>query len=54
MIFLTGFMGSGKTSLGKELAKVLKLAFIDLDENISCNAGTKISEIFSSAGEKAF
>lgn len=54
MIFLTGFMGSGKSTVGRRLADRLGLAFIDLDEHISSGSGRTISEIFSCAGEKAF
>ena len=35
MIFLTGFMGSGKTTVGRRLAELLGRPFIDLDEHVS-------------------
>jgi shikimate kinase / 3-dehydroquinate synthase len=54
MIFLTGFMGSGKTSVGRALSRNLGLPFLDLDELISARAGSSIAEIFSCAGEEAF
>ncbi|MCD6570408.1 MAG: 3-dehydroquinate synthase [Deltaproteobacteria bacterium] len=54
MIFLTGFMGSGKTSVGKALARILDKPFIDMDALISTRSGSKISEIFKHAGEAAF
>ncbi len=54
LIFLIGFMGSGKTFLGKQLAHLLNYKFIDLDEEIEMNEGTTISEIFQSKGEEYF
>ncbi len=53
-IFLTGFMGAGKTSVGKILARKLQYPFIDVDEEIEKNAGTTISRIFEEKGEAAF
>ncbi len=54
-IALTGFMGSGKTSVGKELKKLLPdLELIDLDSYIEAMTGTSIPDIFSSEGEDAF
>ena len=53
-IYLIGFMGSGKSSMGKELAHKLGLAFADLDELIEEKEGKKISEIFETDGEKRF
>src|SRR5437660_1222425 len=53
-IFLTGFMGSGKTTLGKILANRLQWEFIDLDELIIERAGRSIPEIFSEFGEAHF
>jgi shikimate kinase/3-dehydroquinate synthase len=54
MIFLIGFMGSGKTTVGKALASLLERPFIDLDEYISKKSGRSIAEIFTCAGESAF
>ena len=54
MIFLTGFMGSGKTTVGKELSSLLNRPFADLDERIQSMSGCTIPEIFEHAGEKAF
>jgi shikimate kinase/3-dehydroquinate synthase len=54
MIFLTGFMGSGKTTVGKDLSHLLSMPFVDLDERISNTCGTTIPEIFRCAGQKAF
>jgi len=53
-IFLIGFMGSGKTTLGRELAGVMQMDFKDLDEEIEKNEGTTISELFQSKGEEYF
>lgn len=53
-IFLIGFMGSGKSTTGKELASHLKWSFIDLDEKIEKIAGMKVSEIFAEKGEDFF
>jgi shikimate kinase len=53
-IILLGFMGSGKTSVGKLLAADSKLHFIDLDQQIEKNKGLLISEIFQKYGEQYF
>ena len=53
-IILTGFMGCGKTSVGKRLASLLDIAFLDTDELIEKEEGKSISDIFASDGEKAF
>ncbi|MGH7908792.1 MAG: shikimate kinase, partial [Thermodesulfobacteriota bacterium] len=53
-IFLIGFMGAGKTTVGKILAKKLKLTFIDLDEVIEKKLNLTIQEIFSRYGEDFF
>ena len=53
-LILTGFMGSGKSSVGKELAILLKRPFIDLDEYIEKQAGSSIYEIFEHQGETSF
>lgn len=47
-------MGSGKTTVGKALAKMLNYVFIDTDAEIEKRAGIKISEIFEKLGEAAF
>ena len=54
MIFLTGFMGSGKTTVGKELSSLAGREFVDLDELICSTSGHSIPEIFEYAGHKAF
>lgn len=53
-IFLLGFMGSGKTKLGKRLSKLLKYSFIDLDQWIEEKEGRSISKIFKESGESYF
>ena len=53
-ISLTGMMGSGKTSIGKLLAKKINLPFYDSDENIEDKLSLKISEIFETYGEILF
>ena len=54
MIFLTGFMGSGKTSIAKELAGLTHVPFVDMDEEIKTLTGSSIPDIFKYATEKAF
>ena len=53
-IFLIGFMGSGKTHWGKQLAAQMKIPFFDLDEVIVSKENKTIAEIFADAGEEAF
>ena len=53
-IFLIGYMGSGKSTLGPELAKALKLHFHDLDKIIEAEAWMSIKDIFRKQGEEAF
>lgn len=47
-------MGSGKTTVGKRLARALDVPFVDLDEDIEKQEQQTIAEIFEKAGEKAF
>ncbi|HWP81677.1 MAG TPA: shikimate kinase [Bacteroidota bacterium] len=54
MIFLTGFMGSGKSTIGPILANTLGFQFVDLDKLIEERAGQRIVEIFETKGEKHF
>ena len=53
-VFLIGYMGCGKTTLGVVLARQMGLRFIDLDEYIEQREGMSINEIFASAGEAGF
>jgi shikimate kinase len=54
LIFLIGFMGSGKTTLGRKLAPRLGYEFIDLDHTVEAQEGMTIAEYFSKFGEEAF
>lgn len=53
-IFLIGYMGSGKSTLGKGLAARCDVRFIDLDDYIEERSGKTIKEIFATEGEAAF
>ena len=53
-IFLIGYMGAGKTTLGRALAQTLGLQFIDLDCYIEDRFRKTISQIFAEKGEEAF
>jgi shikimate kinase len=53
-IFLTGFMGSGKTTVGERLAEKTNLDLVDTDHYIEKKEGKTIREIFSEDGEAAF
>ena len=53
-IILIGYMGSGKTGLGKLLSEKMNLPFLDLDTEISNSEGRSIPEIFSGSGEIYF
>jgi shikimate kinase len=49
-----GFMGAGKTTLGKALAKDLNISFIDLDQYIERRYMKSVSQIFATKGEQGF
>jgi shikimate kinase len=53
-VAIVGYMGSGKTTLGRILARALGLEFVDLDRAIVKSAGKGIPEIFAERGEKQF
>ena len=53
-IFLLGFMGSGKSHIGKMLSQHLCLSFLDLDHVLEANEGRKIADIFATDGEAFF
>ena len=53
-IILIGFMGAGKTTVGRELAKKLGVSLTDTDREIEKEAGISINEIFATKGEEEF
>ncbi|RJG26035.1 shikimate kinase [Paenibacillus thiaminolyticus] len=53
-IVLIGFMGTGKSTVGTQLAEQLKLRFCDLDEEIVSRTGQSIPDIFAERGEAYF
>lgn len=54
ILFLVGFMGSGKTFLGKKIANKFSMHFIDLDQLIEEKEGKSINQIFAENGENFF
>ncbi|HUS08037.1 MAG TPA: shikimate kinase [Bryobacteraceae bacterium] len=53
-IYLVGFMGSGKSTVGKMLAEKIGWRFVDTDEDIEAEQKTSISSLFSKLGEEQF
>ena len=53
-IYLVGYMGCGKSTIGKKLAKTLGIPFVDLDEHIEQQAGKTIVDLFEQDGEEVF
>lgn len=53
-VFLVGFMGSGKTSSGRVLARLLRTLFWDLDARVEAVARMSVADIFREQGEAAF
>lgn len=53
-VFLVGFMGAGKTSVGRALGQHLNWVFEDLDDRIERREGRTVAEIFRDSGESAF
>jgi shikimate kinase len=53
-IVLTGFMGTGKTAVGRELARILNMKFIDIDHEIEQAEAMPVKDLFSSKGEPYF
>src|SRR5436190_17565481 len=51
---LIGFMGTGKTTVGRLVAAQLRYEFVDTDDVLERRAGRRIVEIFAQDGEKAF
>ncbi|MCG8648390.1 MAG: shikimate kinase [Pirellulales bacterium] len=54
LIFLTGYRGTGKTTVGTIVAQTLGCAMIDLDQRVEQQAGRSIREIFKTGGEESF
>ena len=53
-LFLIGFMGSGKSHIGKQLAQLLDYLFIDTDHLLENTEGSSVAQIFETRGEVAF
>ena len=53
-VYLVGFMGSGKTSIGRRVAERLGVPFVDLDDEIERTSGRTVRALFEDAGEAAF
>jgi shikimate kinase len=53
-VFLVGFMGCGKTTVGKLLAKKMGRPFFDVDREVEQREGKRVSEIFAESGEEHF
>ena len=53
-IFIIGFMGAGKSTVGPLLGRRLNLPFVDLDDRIASEQGRSIAEVFEAEGETAF
>jgi shikimate kinase len=53
-VYLIGFMGAGKTTIGRELASRLEVPFFDLDELIESSENMTVKEIFAAQGEPYF
>lgn len=53
-VYLIGFMGAGKTTVGRELAQRLEVPFFDLDEMVEASEKMSIKEIFAERGEPYF
>ncbi len=54
LVYIIGFMGSGKSTAGKKLAAALEWSFIDLDKRIEEHTGKTIPDLFSQFGEEYF
>ena len=53
-IYLIGLMGAGKTTIGRKLAAILKLDFVDTDQMLEHRTGVSVSHIFEVEGEQGF
>ena len=54
IIFLVGYMGCGKSTIGRALARRLKMDFLDMDPLIEQHCGKSIRDIFAAEGEEGF
>ena len=54
LLFLIGYMGCGKSSIGRPLAKRLGLKFVDMDTEIERRCGVSVQQFFADRGEEAF
>jgi shikimate kinase len=54
IVYLVGMPGSGKSTVGREVAGRLGVPFVDLDEEVERRSGTIVSQIFASEGEAGF
>ena len=54
IVALIGFMGSGKTTVGRRVARLLDWDFLDLDDEVTAQAGCSIPELFAREGEADF
>ncbi|MEG2493309.1 MAG: shikimate kinase [Rikenellaceae bacterium] len=54
IVFLVGYMGCGKSTLGRELAREMGCEFFDTDDIIEKQEGVNISDIFAQKGENSF
>jgi shikimate kinase len=53
-LFLVGYMGCGKSTLGRKLSKVTNFRFVDMDSEIEQREGASVGDIFKFAGEEYF
>lgn len=53
-IYIVGYMGAGKSSGGRRLARTLNVPFVDTDEALMASSGMEVSEIFNAHGELGF
>ena len=54
LVYIMGYMGSGKTTVARKLSKALTCAFVDLDNQIEFVVGKSIADYFNDEGEEAF
>lgn len=54
VVFLVGYMGCGKSTIGAAVARMLGFRFMDMDRELEREAGCSVSEIFARSGEEGF